>query len=85
MFMDSKNNQMQREIQELKSEVKFLKRILETVIFIICIGLVVIVPNLLFFGIALGLLIVFGFLVSRQRRMIFLWLFRDRKRHDHDA
>ena len=84
-FMDDRNTQLQREVRELRSEVQFLRRLVEGVVLVIGIGLVVLIPSLVVFGIALGGMILFGFLVSRQRRMIFQSLFRKRRIHDHDA
>jgi hypothetical protein len=84
-FMDDKNMQLQQEVQELRAEVRRLRYLIEGAILIISIGLVVLIPNLLVIGISLGVLILFGFLVSRQRRMIFHSLFRKRETHEHDA
>ena len=84
-FMDDQNTQLQREVRELRAEVRRLRYLVEGAILIISIGLVVLIPNLLIVGISLGVLILFGFLVSRQRGMIFTSLFHKRDRHEPDA
>ena len=84
-FMDDRNTQLQRDIQELKAEVRRLRHLIDGAILIVSIGLVMLIPNLLIVGISLGVLIIFGFLVSRQRRMIFRSLFQKRETHEHDA
>jgi hypothetical protein len=81
--MEESNTQLQREIQELRTEVRRLRHLIEGAILIISIGLVVLIPNLLIMGISLGVLILFGFLVSRQRRLIFQSLFQKRGTGDH--
>ena len=83
--MDDPNTQLQREVQELRAEVRRLRYLVEGAILIISIGLVVLIPNLLIVGISLGVLILFGFLVSRQRGMIFQSLFQKRDKHEPDA
>ena len=83
--MDDQNTQLQQEIQELRAEVCRLRHLIEGAILIVSIGLVALFPNLLVIGISLGVLILFGFVVSRQRRMIFQSLFQKRDEHEHDA
>ena len=83
--MDDQNTQLQREVRESRAEVRRLRYLVEGAILIISIGLVVLIPNLLIVGISLGVLILFGFLVSRQRAMIFTSIFHKRDRHEPDA
>jgi hypothetical protein len=83
--MEDLDKQLQREVQELRAEVRRLRYLIEGAILIVSIGLVLLIPDLLVVGISLGVLILFGFLVSRQRRMIFTSLFHKRDRHEPDA
>lgn len=85
MLMDNQNTQLQRDVQELRAEVRRLRYLIEGAILVASIGLVVLFPNLLVIGISLGMFILFGFVVSRQRRMIFHSLFQKRDEHEHDA
>ena len=83
--MDDQNTKLEREVAELRTEVRRLRFLVEGGVLIVGIGLVVLFPSLLIAGISLGVLITFGFLVSRQRRLIFRSLFQKREIHDHDA
>ena len=83
--MDNPNTRLEREVQELRAEVRRLRHLIEGTILIATIGVMVLIPNLLVIGISLGVLILFGFLVSRQRGMIFQSLFQKRDTHKHDA
>jgi hypothetical protein len=83
--MDNPNTKLEREVSELRAEVRRLRLLVEGIVLIVGIGLVVLFPTLLVAGISLGVLILFGFLVSRQRRMIFRSLFQKRETHEHDA
>jgi hypothetical protein len=83
--MDNSNTKLQREVQELRAEVRRLTYLIEGAILILSIGLMVLIPDLLVVGISLGVLILFGFLVSRQRRTIFQSLFQRRGTNEHDA
>jgi len=83
--MDNQNTQLQREVQELRAEVRRLRYLIEGAILIVSIGLMALFPNLLVIGISLGGSVLFGFVVSRQRRMIFQYLFQKRDEHKPDA
>jgi hypothetical protein len=76
--MSDSNSHLHREISELKSEVRRLRHLVEGSIVIVASGLVFLFPNLLVIGASLGVLILFGFLVSRQRLLIFKSLIRKR-------
>jgi hypothetical protein len=82
--MDDPNTQLQQDIRELKAEVRRLRLLIEGVVLIIGIGLVLLIPNLLVMGISLAGLILFGFLVSRQRKLIFRSLCQGRDKRKHD-
>ena len=83
--MDDPNKQLRQDIQELRAEVRRLRLLIEGIVLIIGVGLVLLIPNLLVLGISLVGLILFGFLVSRQRRLIFHSLFQRRDKQEHDA
>ncbi len=83
--MDSPNTKLEQEVSELRAEVRRLRLLVEGGVLIVGIGLVVLFPTLLVAGISLGVLILFGFLVSRQRRLIFRSLFTRREVDDVDA
>jgi hypothetical protein len=69
--MNDSHSNLHREVCELKAEVRRLRRLIEGSILIIALGLVMVFPNLLVVSISLGVLILFGILVSRQRLLIF--------------
>jgi hypothetical protein len=83
--MDIPNTELEREVAELRAEVRRLRFLVEGGVLIVGIGLVVLFPSLLVAGIALGAFVLFGFLVSRQRRLIFQSLFTRREVDDVDA
>ena len=83
MDMDESTERLQREVLELRSGVKRLRRCMEGVITVAFFGLMVIIPNLWRLCVILGVVILFGFLVSRQRRLIFEYLFQARKTPPH--
>ena len=83
--MDDPNTKLEREVAELRAEVRRLRLLVEGGVLIVGIGLVILFPGLLSVGISLGVLILFGLLVSRQRRLIFHSLFARREADDVDA
>jgi hypothetical protein len=83
--MSDQSTKLEREVSELRAEVRRLRRAIQGMVLIVCLGLVLLFPNLLDVGVFLGALILFGFLVSRQRRLIFRSLFTKRCADDVDA
>ena len=83
--MDEIDFKVQREVQELRAEVRRLRRTVEAGYVVIALAAVVIIPQLLMLALVIGVFVLFGFLVSRQRRMIFNSIFHKRDRHEPDA
>ncbi len=74
-----------REVQELRSEVRRLRRTVEAGFLVAGLAVAVIFPQLLMLALVIGVLVLFAFLVSPVRRMIFTSIFQKRHRHEHDA
>jgi hypothetical protein len=76
---------VKREVQELKAEVRRLRRTVEAGFAVAGLAAVVIFPQLLMLMASIGGLILFAFLVSPVRRMIFTSIFGKRDTHEPDA
>lgn len=74
----SELQQLQREVQELRSEVRHMRRILEAFVTVAALGIVVLFPTLAGVAVGIGALVLFGFVVSPYRRLIFESLSRRR-------
>lgn len=75
-----------REIQELRAEVRRLRRTLEAGLVVIGLAAVVIFPQLLLFALGIAALLLFAFLVSPVRRLIFDYLFHGSEKNEpHDS
>jgi hypothetical protein len=76
-FMEQPDiHQLQREIRELRAEVRRTRHLFEGTVLIMALGAVLLFPNLLVIAIALAVLILFGILFSPLRRTIFQSLFQ---------
>jgi hypothetical protein len=76
---------LQREVQELKAEVRRLRRTVEGAFIVVGLVAVLICPQLLVLVAGIAALILFAFLVSPVRRMIFTSIFYKRDSHEYDA
>jgi hypothetical protein len=74
--MDEADTKLRQEFQELKAEVRRLKRIIEGGIIIFCLILLILFPQLLIYVFSTAGLVLFGCLVSPVRGMIFSYLFK---------
>jgi predicted membrane channel-forming protein YqfA (hemolysin III family) len=83
--MDETETKLQREVQELRSEVRRLKRMIEGGFVAVVVAVMLIFPQLLVSAVCVGVLILFAFLVSPVRRMIFSSIFHKRNNHEYDA
>lgn len=83
--MDDIDFKVKREVQELKAEVRRLRRTVEIGFAIAGLAVVVIFPQLLMLALVIGVFVLFAFLVSPVRRMIFTSIFHKRDRHEPDA
>jgi hypothetical protein len=63
--------QLQQEVRELRAEVRQIKLLLMVTLVLVAGVFVALFPDLLVAAVALGVLILFGFLVSPLRRTIF--------------
>jgi hypothetical protein len=85
-FMEHSDiQQLQREVRELRAEVRRMKHFIEGAVLIGTIGVVALFPSLLLVAIALVVLILFGFLVSPLRRTIFQSLFQKERTDELDS
>lgn len=83
--MSDNEFRLQREVQELKAEVRRLRRMIEGGFIVIGLAAVVIFPQLLMLALGIAGLVLFAFLVSPVRRLIFSSMFHRRDGHEHDA
>jgi len=83
--MDDIDFKVKREIQELRAEVRRLRRTVEAGFVVLGLAAVMIFPQLLTLVIAIGVLVLFAFLVSPVRGMIFKSIFHKRDGHEPDA
>jgi hypothetical protein len=75
-------HQLQREVRELKAEVRRMRHLIEGVVLIVAIGAVLLFPNLPVIAIALAGFILLGILASPLRRTIFQSLFQKERTDD---
>jgi hypothetical protein len=83
--MNDDEFRLQREIQELKAEVRRLRRTIEGGFVAVILVIAMLFPQILVLAACLGVLILFGFLVSPYRQMIFSSFSRKRDSHKYDA
>jgi hypothetical protein len=83
--MDDIDFKVKREVQELRAEVRRLRRTVEAGFAVAGLAVVVIFPQLLMLALVIGVLVLFAFLVSPVRRLIFTSIFAKRDRHEPDA
>ena len=84
-FMNDNEFKLQREVKELKVEVRRLRHTVEGALVVVGLIAILIFPQLLIWAAALAVLILFGFLVSPKRRMIFSYFFHKRDGHESDT
>jgi len=82
--MDDNEFRLQREIRELKTEVRRLRRMIEGVFAIIGIAAIVIFPELLIV-VAIGGVGFFAFLITPLGRKISPYFFHRKDDHESDA
>jgi len=83
--MSDSESRLEREVQELRAEVRRLKRVVEGCIIVGCLAVGLIFPQLLVLALAIAVLVLFAFLVSPVRRMIFSSIFHKRDGHEYDG
>ena len=83
--MNDSDFQMKREVQELRAEVRRLRRTVEAGIVLVGLAAVVIFPPLLMLVLVIRVFVPLALLVSRQRGMIFTAIFEKREEHERDA
>jgi hypothetical protein len=74
--MNDNELKLQREIRELKAEVKRLRRLIEGAVAVIGLGVVIVFPQVAVFALGLVVASFLAFLVSPVRRLIFSYIFR---------
>jgi hypothetical protein len=84
-FMSDIDFKVNREVHELRAEVRWLRRTVEAGFLVAGSAAVVIFPQLLMLALVIGVLVLLAFLVSPVRRMIFTSIFQKRDGHEHDA
>ena len=77
-FMNDNEFRLQREVRELKAEVRRLRRFIIGGFAVAGLFVVIIFPELLMFALEVAVCCFFAFLVSPVRRMIFSYLFGKR-------
>ena len=83
--MNDNEFKLQREVRELKAEVRRLRRLVEGAIVVIGLGVVIVFPQLAVFALGLVVVSFLAFLVSPLRRLIFSYIFGKRDGHEYDA
>ena len=73
--MSDNEFRLQREVRELKSEVRRLRRLIEGAFVIVGLGVVIVFPQLAVYALGLVVPIFLAFLVSPVRGLIFSYLF----------
>ena len=73
--MNDQESRLEREVQELRAEVRRLRRLLEGVCILIGLAVVILFPQLALVIGSLAVLILFAFLVSPVRGLIFSSIF----------
>jgi len=69
--MNDNEFRLQREVQELKTEVRRLRRLIEGAFAVVGVATVAMFPQILVYVLSIAGLCLFAFLVSPVRRMIF--------------
>lgn len=75
---------LRREVQELRAEVRRLRRAVECGLAVIAVAAAVIFPDLLRVAVFVGVLIIFALLVSAVRRLIFSSFLGKPHTYEHD-
>jgi hypothetical protein len=83
--MSDNEFRLQREVQELKAEVRRLRRTVEGGFVVIGLAVVVICPQLLMFALIIPAAILLTLLVSPARRYVVMYLSHKQDEHEHDA
>ena len=83
--MDDIDFKVKREVQELRAEVRRLRRAVEAGFVVIGLAAIVVFPQLLMLAVVIGAFVLFAFLVSPVRGMIFTSIFHKRDKHEPDA
>ena len=83
--MDDIDFKVKREVQELRAEVRRLRRTVEAGFIIAGLAAIVVFPQLLALALVVPAAVLIALLVSRQRRMIFTSIFHKRDTHEPDA
>lgn len=83
--MNDSELKLQREVRELRAEVRRLRRLMESTIVVTGIGVVIVFPQLAVLALYLVVGIFFVFLVSPVRRLIFSYIFGKRDGREYDA
>jgi hypothetical protein len=83
--MSDNESRLEREVQELRAEVRRLRRMMEGGFVAAGLAVAIIFPQLAWLVLAVAVLIFFAFLVSPVRRMIFSSIFHKRDGHEHDT
>lgn len=81
--MSDNEFRLQQEVRELKAEVRRLKHTVGGAFIVAGLVAVMICPQLLGLVAAIAVLILFAFLVSPVRRMIFSSIFHERGEHEN--
>jgi hypothetical protein len=82
---NSELKKLERDVQELRAEVRRTRHLLEGAVAVITVGLLILIPQLFIVVLAMGALILFGFLVSPLRRIIFQSLFQKRQADENEG
>ena len=83
--MSNNEFRLQREVQELKAEVRRLRRTIEGGFVVIGLAAVVICPQLLMFALIVPAAILLTLLVSPARRFVVSYLLNKQDGTEHDA
>ena len=83
--MNDHDLELKQEVQELRAEIRRLRRTVEAGIVLVGLAAEVIFPQLLMLVLVIGVFVPVALLVSRQRGMIFTAIFEKREEHERDA
>ena len=83
--MDDIDFKVKREVQELRAEVRRLRRTVEAGFVVMGLAAVLIYPQLLTLALVIGGFSLMAFLVSPVRRLIFTSLFHKRDGHEPEV
>ena len=83
--MNDDKSRLEREVQELRAEVRRLRRLIEGIVIVLGLAAMLIFPQIAIWPLGVACLSFFAFLVSPVRSMIFSSIFRKRDEDERGA